>query len=104
MSDLPPEPPIGFDVPEGWTPEVVVAIDQPVPLGTEATVRYPNGRTIDGLFVSHLYHYQCDGQPGDDYIVLYSPGTAHVTIVHQRDYRPVVSTEWAAGLREGPAS
>lgn len=93
-----------LSVPEGWTPETVVAVDAPPEIGTDVSVQYPDGRTVDGLFVSHLYRYSCDCQPGDDYIVLASPGTAHVTIVHQADYRPAVSTEWAAGLTEGPRS
>lgn len=89
-----------LDVPEGWTPETVVALDMPVSIGDDVTVVYPDGSVVDGLFVSHLYRYQCDGRPGDDYLVICSPGTAHVTIVHQADYRPAVSSEWAAGLSE----
>ena len=87
-------------VPEGWTPETVVAVAGPVPIGDILSVHELHGRDL-GLFeVTHLYRYCCDGQPGDDYLVVASPGTRHVTIVHQRDYRPAVATEWAAGLAE----
>ena len=92
--------PMKILVPEGWTPETVVAIAGPVPIGDALRVQDLRGRDLGMFEVTHLYRYQCDGQPGDDYIVLMSPGTTHVTIVHQRDYRPAVSTEWAAGLGE----
>lgn len=95
-----PADPMKVLVPAGWTPETVVAIAGPVPIGDILNVHELHGRDL-GLFeVTHLYRYQCDGQPGADYLVVASPGTRHVTIVHQSDYRPAVSTEWAAGLAE----
>lgn len=97
---MPTPAPMKLLVPEGWTPETVVAVAGPVPIGDLLTVRDAAGRDLGMFEVTHLYRYQCDGQPGDAYLVVTSPGTRHVTIVHQRDYRPAVQTEWAAGLAE----
>ncbi len=87
-------------VPQGWTPETVVAIAGPVPIGDLLNVHELRGRDLGVFEVTHLYRYQCDGQPGSDYLVVTGSWTSHVTILHQRDYRPAVMTEWAAGLAE----
>ncbi len=87
-----------------WTVEQVVALTAPLDIGTRVEVhrRFIDFSTIyEGEFeVTHLYRYQNDGTPGDGYIAVMSPGTPHVTIVHQADFVALVTTEWAAGLRE----
>lgn len=87
-----------LEAPQGWDPATVVAVDAPPELGTPVEVTIPGLGTVTGLVVTHLYRFRCDLQPGDDWIGVVSPGTTHTTIVHQRDYRPAVSTEWAVGL------
>lgn len=53
-------------VPPGWTPETVVAVAGPVPIGDILNVHELHGRDL-GLFeVTHLYRYQCDGQPSSE--------------------------------------
>lgn len=92
--------PMFFAVDDEWTPILAVGAAGPVPIGEVVEVRRLRGESL-GLFkVTHLYRYQCDGQPGDDHIVVTSPGTPHVTIVHQRDYKPITPSEWAVGLSE----
>lgn len=76
---------------------------EPLSIGARVDV-YRRGidysTTYEGEYeVTHLYRYSNDCQPGDDYIAVCSPGTAHVTIVHQADFVPLVPTEWAAELR-----
>lgn len=93
----------GVLVDSKWTVDHVVALDAPLSIGARVDV-YRRGidysTTYEGEYeVTHLYRYSNDCQPGDDYIAVCSPGTAHVTIVHQADLVPLVPTEWAAGLR-----
>ena len=87
-----------------WTVDHVVALDAPLSIGARVDVYRRSidySTTYEGEYeVTHLYRYSNDCQPGDDYIAVCSPGTAHVTIVHQADFVPLVPTEWAAGLRE----
>ena len=87
-----------------WSVEQVVALTAPMDIGSRVAVhrRFIDLSTIYvGEFeVTHLYRYQNDGTPGDDYIAVMSPGTPHVTVVHQADFVPLVATEWAAGLKE----
>lgn len=96
-------------VPEWWTPVTVVGVAGPVPIGDQLVVceRVPNGpwsqnKNLGVFEVTHLYRFQCDDSDTDDWLAIQSPGTTHTTILHGKDYRPAVQTEWAVGLGPEP--